>query len=129
MQACKKAGLDEIFFTMWGDDGAYCDFDSALAGMAYVSELMYCDKVSQKTLARRFAAICGGDYEAVCLASRFEYARRYHVGRCRLSAIRAVRFSGMTRCFAIYYRNKALQQPNYWPKLRTHYKKLIGSLD
>jgi hexosaminidase len=38
VRACLKEGLREIFFTMWKDDGAAVDFDSALAGVLYVAE-------------------------------------------------------------------------------------------
>ena len=27
VQACRKAGLKEFLFTLWGDDGGYCEFD------------------------------------------------------------------------------------------------------
>jgi hexosaminidase len=126
--ACKKAGVDEIFFTMWGDDGAYCDFDSAFAGMAYVSELMYSVQVSQKMLARRFAAICGGDYDAVCLASNLNMHEGITLGSVDIGHSSSA-FFWDDPLLAIYYCNKALQQPNYWPKLATHYKQLIASLD
>jgi hexosaminidase len=127
MQACKKTGLNEIFFTLWGDDGAYCDFDSALAGMAYTSELMYCDNVSQETLARRFSAVCAGDYEAICLASTMNMYEDITLGDTSLGHSSSV-FFWDDPLLSIYYRNRALQQPHYWPKMRTHYKKLIASL-
>ena len=70
IDACRKSGLKEIFFTMWGDGGAYCEFDSALAGMAYSAELAYAgDHSDDKKLAARFAAICGADYDVVLGAS------------------------------------------------------------
>jgi hypothetical protein len=37
--ACKASGVKEIFFTLWGDDGAYVELDSALAGLAYAAAL------------------------------------------------------------------------------------------
>jgi len=64
IRACRRAGLKEIFFTMWGDDGGYCDFDSALAGLEYVAELAYTGQADEDLLERRFRAICFADYAA-----------------------------------------------------------------
>jgi hypothetical protein len=127
VRACKKAKLNEIFFTMWGDDGAYCDFDSALAGMSYVSELMYCNNISQKTLARRFSAVCGGDYEMMCLASTMNMYEDITLGGEGLGHSSSA-FFWDDPLLSIYYRNKALREPRYWPKMRTHYKKLITAM-
>lgn len=60
--ACREAGVREIFFTMWGDDGAYCEFDSALAGLVFAADQAY---ASEGHAAERFRAICGADYEVV----------------------------------------------------------------
>ena len=66
IQACQKSQLKELLFTMWGDNGAYCEFDSALAGMAYSAEQAYGgDYSDEKDLAARFSVICGADYHAV----------------------------------------------------------------
>ncbi|MFA7160851.1 MAG: family 20 glycosylhydrolase [Kiritimatiellia bacterium] len=76
--ACRKESLKEIFFTMWGDDGGYCDFDSALAGLALCAEKAYADDFSEKLLAARFEAICGADYAAQNQAAGLEYAAGAH---------------------------------------------------
>ncbi len=69
LDACRSEGLKEVFFTMWGDDGAYCDFDSALAGLAWAAECAYASKKpDEKRLVARFAAVCGADYAAVLKA-------------------------------------------------------------
>ena len=127
IQACKKTKLHEIFFTLWGDDGAYCNVDSAMAGMAYVSEQMYCDKISQKTLARRFSAVCGGDYEAVCIASTMNMYEDITLGDTGLDHSSSA-FFWDDPLLSIYYHNRALQQPRHWPKMRAHYKKLITAM-
>ena len=41
IESCRKNGIREFFFTMWGDDGAYCGFDSAFAGIFWGAELAY----------------------------------------------------------------------------------------
>ena len=58
--ASRQAGLKDFWFTLWGDDGAYCEFDSALAGLAFGAEVAYAgDAFDEVRLARRFAAVCG----------------------------------------------------------------------
>lgn len=65
IEACYMAKVKELFFTQWGDNGAYCDHDSAFAGMAYCAEKAYGVKdPGGDALRRRFAAVCGGDYDA-----------------------------------------------------------------
>lgn len=70
IDACREAGVREIFFTMWGDYGAFCDFDSAFAGMVYCAEKAYgTQRPSKGKMEKRFAAVCGGSYAAHILAS------------------------------------------------------------
>ena len=38
VSACREVGVRDITFTLWGDDGAYCELDSALAGLAFAAE-------------------------------------------------------------------------------------------
>ncbi|MFB3890999.1 MAG: hypothetical protein ACE15C_03140 [Phycisphaerae bacterium] len=62
--ACREAGVKEFFFTLWGDDGSYCEFESTMAGLAFGAEAAYMgDGFAPEVLARRFEAICGAPYE------------------------------------------------------------------
>jgi hypothetical protein len=67
IHACLKAKVKELFFTLWGDDGAFCDFDSALAGLAWSAELAYAGTTDPRRLQRRFAAVCHASYRDVLL--------------------------------------------------------------
>ena len=69
IDACCEAKVKEIFFTQWGDNGAYCDHDSAFAGMVYCGDKAYGRKKPLGLdLEKRFSAICGGNYSAHILA-------------------------------------------------------------
>ena len=69
--ACRAAGLRELIFALWSDDGAFWDVDSSLAGVALMAEQCYGDgTVDETTLARRFAAVCGSDLAVHRAASR-----------------------------------------------------------
>ncbi len=54
IEASRKAGLKEIFFTLWGDDGATCDIDSSLAGLAWAAEKIYNPDGDETTFCKRF---------------------------------------------------------------------------
>ena len=71
IEACRQEQVRELFFTMWGDDGAYCDYDSALAGIVRCADLAYGCRDENDT-AERFAAVCGADYGAVIAASEIQ---------------------------------------------------------
>jgi len=70
IEACRQAQVKEIFFTQWGDNGAYCDHDSAFAGMAWCADRAYSDdEPGAAQLEKRFAAVCGGSWKSHILAS------------------------------------------------------------
>jgi len=68
IDASRESGLKEIFFTQWGDNGAYCDHDSAFAGMVWCAEKAYTRKIIPEHIESRFSAVCGGSYSAHRLA-------------------------------------------------------------
>ncbi len=63
IEGCAKSGVKEITFTMWGDDGAVCDIDSAFEGLVTCAEQIYAGKVDEKIADKRLHHICGGDYK------------------------------------------------------------------
>lgn len=67
--ACRETGVKELFFTMWGDGGAFCEQDSALAGLALAAEHAYGGAQADAQVGERFNAICGANYDAVLLAA------------------------------------------------------------
>jgi len=74
IKSCRKQKVKELFFTMWGDDGAYCNYDSSLAGLVYAADLAFgADENDSKNTAKRFEAICMSDYDAHILASGINY--------------------------------------------------------
>lgn len=69
IDACRKEKVKEIFFTMWGDDGSYCDFDSSMAGLAWAAEASWNVSPSQTVLKKRFACITHADYDECLIPS------------------------------------------------------------
>ena len=69
VEACRKAGLSQIFFTLWGDGNSYCEFDSAFAGIAYAADLCYGGYGSDDALSPFLKAICSSDYSAILVGT------------------------------------------------------------
>jgi hypothetical protein len=68
--ACQKSGVKELFFTLWGDDGAFCDIDSAFAGLTWSLELAVHGEIRVADLLRRYRAVFGADYQFDLLAAK-----------------------------------------------------------
>lgn len=65
MNSCKKEQINELIFTMWGDDGGYCLFDSAFPDFIMAAEYAYgtAEKDVDGLASKRTKAICGMDYD------------------------------------------------------------------
>ncbi|MEI6337241.1 MAG: family 20 glycosylhydrolase [Verrucomicrobiota bacterium] len=72
VNACRKEGLKEILFTLWGDSVSYCEFDSAFAGIAYAADRCYGGPGDADDLARLLSAVDGGDYSTMLLGTGLE---------------------------------------------------------
>jgi hypothetical protein len=64
MIACKDVGVREAFTTMWGDDGASCNFLSALNSLQHFAEHGYRDRVEDADLRRQFYGATGINFDA-----------------------------------------------------------------
>ena len=67
IEACRSKGVGDLLFTMWGDDGGFCDFESAFAGLAWCAEKAFSGgDPSPALLEKRYAALFeGASYKAV----------------------------------------------------------------
>lgn len=70
LQACQETKLNEIFFTLWGDDGAFCEINSVLAGLCWAADLAYGGSENPARLEAQFKAITGGSYKNHLTATR-----------------------------------------------------------
>ena len=75
IQACRKTGTDELIFTLWGDDGGYCEFDSAFAALAWAADYASNEKENEDRAAKLFEAVCGTSYrlQMICGALCYTY--------------------------------------------------------
>ena len=75
IRACRKTGTDEIIFTLWGDDGGYCDFDSAFAALAWAADFAANQTENEDRAAKLFEAVCGTSYrlQMICGSLCYTY--------------------------------------------------------
>ncbi len=74
--ACRESKVKDVFFTMWGDDGGFCDYDSSFAGLAFSAELAFTGKAEETIINKRFDALFNGaSYSDVLLLANLSYAR------------------------------------------------------
>ncbi len=119
LDACMKTGVDDVFFTMWGDDGAYCDFDSALAGLCFAAEKVYTGE-NPKTgiLEKRFESICRGNYTAHIKAS--EMVNPYGLEFPTMD----VEILWDDPLLGIHWKNSLLKDPDFWKETLVRYNNI-----
>lgn len=116
VRASCKAGLKEFFFTLWGDDGGYCEFDSALAGLAYGAELAFdCGQADENRLSRRYQAVCGGDYQQVQQAAG-------------LNEFGGAKILWDDPLLGIFWKARKAQDASHWTKAAEHFASLAAGL-
>lgn len=117
VDACRAAGLKEMLFALWCDDGAYWEMDSAFAGLAFVAEKCFGDgTVDADTLARRFRAVCGSDLARHRAAARLND---------RLQACSVLWDDPL---FAIYLRHAAKGGTQVLREAEAHYRAIVDEL-
>ena len=63
LAACKKEGIDEIFVTLWGDNGAETPISTAYPLLQLFAEHTYRNGVTRDEVAERFAFCGEGNFE------------------------------------------------------------------
>ncbi len=114
--ACRQAKLRELFFTMWGDDGNYCDFDSALAGLVFTAEQAINGQSKAAVVSKRLRAICAAEYKITRKASRLE----------SIAAAAAILWDDPL--LGIYLHNLRAKRPALWRRLPMRYQQLACQL-
>lgn len=70
IKACRKEDVKELFFTLWGDDISYCEFDSAFAGICCASDIAFGG--DGRNVGSQFSALFGADYNTYLTASELQ---------------------------------------------------------
>ena len=67
LESCRDKGIEDVILTMWGDDGAYCDYGSVQSGVFLAGNEMF--GAAADNQSRRFKALFDADIEAKLAAS------------------------------------------------------------
>lgn len=63
IRACKKHGINTVFFTLWGDDGNECLRGSALGSYIFLAEHSKVNKVEKELINKKCIALTGYSYK------------------------------------------------------------------
>ncbi len=72
LTACKANDVEDIFITLWGDDGAENNVYRALLGLQFYAEHAYCNDVAQEKLKERAMFCTGVDAELSLLLNELD---------------------------------------------------------
>lgn len=72
LQACKQEGIQDVFVTLWGDDGYENNFFSALLGLQLYAEHAYAKELDRGKLRERVKFCTGIDEETFLLLNELD---------------------------------------------------------
>jgi hexosaminidase len=72
MAACKKAGIKEVFVTLWGDNGAETPYSTSFPILQLFAEHTYHKKVSLEQTAERFAFCGDGNFDDFMILKKLD---------------------------------------------------------
>lgn len=62
IRSCRKYGVKDIIFTLWGDDGGECDHFSQLPSLFYLAEYTL-GNTDENSIKEKFRRVVGMDYD------------------------------------------------------------------
>lgn len=120
LAACREQGVDEVIFALWADDGGYCDWGSALAGVAYAGGMMF--PGGTPDTAAVFRAVTGGDYDLHLRLSRIGERR----GEFELLSPAILWDDPLLQ---IYWKEQASAHgEGYWPRVISMFDELLAAV-
>lgn len=72
LDVCKEEDIEEVFVTVWGDNGAETPQSTALPVLQVFAENMYHENVNEEELAHRFKTCTGGSLDDFMLLNQFD---------------------------------------------------------
>jgi hypothetical protein len=84
LDACKKNRTKNVFFTMWGDNGAECSALGVLPTLSMASEYLYGNEENYEDAFKALTGISAKDYLTIDIANLVEFDRAPNVNnRCK----------------------------------------------
>ena len=130
INGCRNKNLKEIFFTMWGDDGAICHWDSAWTGLTEASDLAY-GIDDEDAVARRYNALTGSDYFINNLPCRLHHpnkrSNRENIMPAMHNSDLAIFWDDILQ--GLGYRNLQVIDKNLIPEIINEFKTILKALE
>ena len=124
---CQQENIEEIFFTMWKDHGAYCCYDSGLAGIVLACDLCY--GVDDKNFtAKHFAAVCHANYDAIVLAGRMTVPMGFELVQESSPVINPATLLWDDPLYGIGYGTYLQMVPDFVSRVTKQYDELLAKL-
>ncbi len=80
LQACREQGVDGVFFTVWGDDGAECSRFTILPALLYAAEACRGNE-DMENIKNKFREIVGCEFDAFTALDAFDALGGLHKGK------------------------------------------------
>ncbi len=77
LRACRDAGVNDVFFTMWGDDGAECSWYAVLPALLFAAEA-YRGNTDMSDIKKKFRALTGSELDAFMLLDALDRPSAAH---------------------------------------------------
>ena len=85
LNACRDTGIQEVWLTLWGDDGAEADLWACLPAMQAYAEYCFSGRFDGPALRARFAACAGQDAAPLLGLSRFQRTAAIQPNVCEVN--------------------------------------------
>jgi hexosaminidase len=79
MAACRQEKVEEVFATLWRDDGSECVEESSLPGFIFYADSCFNDKTNANQNKAIFKTIFKGDWDDFMLADNLDYVAKAKV--------------------------------------------------
>ncbi len=113
LKACRDSGVDNIFFTMWGDDGSECSKFAVLPSLMYAAELLK-GNTDIESVKEKFKDLIGYEFDDFMLLDNFDMSMKYSAESSSKCILYNDLFLGIRNNlekdeYAQYYKNLSLE--------------------
>jgi len=120
IDACIQEKVKDIFFTMWADNGASYDLDSAAAGLAWCAEMNFANGVADDTvLSKRCRSLGCGDFRTILAAGGLTDPDRDSSG---------IHTLWDDPLLGVYWKNQKGKTGNFWVETLEEYTRIAEQL-
>ena len=127
LEGCRRSGTRDIIYTMWGDDGGFCEFESVFSALAWAADCAFHGgKDDEARAAALYRTIFGADYFLQLKAGEME--QRYEVGDGGFNWIMAAAVMWDDPLMGIVWHEYRHFGEDFWEKALAKWRALLAEL-